>query len=394
MRLPIIAAAAFIIIGLLVDLYIYKAIRRNGGRKTVRTLHACLSAMMLAAIVVTICLPRRSGSDSSLLSIMWVLYTYMSLYVPKILFVITDLISRIPSLFHRNRWKWLSDCGAMAGAIVFAAMWWGALVNRYDIDVNEIEIPVAGLPDSFDGYRIVQFSDLHTGTYGSDTTFVSRLTDLLNSLDGDIIVFTGDIVNRNSDELRPFTEPLSRLTAPDGVYAILGNHDYGDYMDWPTVQAKTDNMQSLYDMYRTTDIDLLLNDHRILRHGSDSIVLIGVENIGDPPFKVYGSLSKAYSTPGDSTVKVLLTHNPAHWTDSIRNNTALNIPLTLSGHTHAMQMSIAGHTPASFRYETPAGLYTDSLGHNLYVNIGIGTVGIPMRLGATPEITVLTLRKQ
>ncbi len=224
---------------------------------------------------------------------------------------------------------------------------------------------------------------------------MSRLVDHINSLDPDLIVFTGDIVNRKTDEITPFVEVLGRLHAPDGVIAILGNHDYGDYMTWPSDEAKRENMQMLYDTYDTAGINLLLNQTEWIRRGNDSIAIIGVENIGDPPFPIYGSLSKAYPIPGDSTTKILLSHNPAHWVDSISGNDKARIQLTLAGHTHAMQIEMFGISPAALRYKTWGGLYADSHErHQLYVNIGAGTVGMPMRLGATPEVTLLTLRRR
>jgi predicted MPP superfamily phosphohydrolase len=178
-----------------------------------------------------------------------------------------------------------------------------------------------------------------------------------------------------------------------GVYAILGNHDYGDYGVWDSPQAKANNMNELYNCYAKTGIQLLLNETTWLHRGNDSIALIGVENIGDPPFKIYGSLPKAYPALADNNTKILLTHNPQHWVDSIKGHNDMNIALTLAGHTHAMQIEIAGISPAAWRYETWGGLYADTNKRQLYVNIGAGAVGFPMRLGATPEITLFTLRQ-
>lgn len=272
-------------------------------------------------------------------------------------------------------------------------MWWGATINRFHIDVNRVEVHVDGLPEEFEGITIAQFSDLHTGTFGTDTTFVGKLVDRINSLHPDIIVFTGDIVNRSSDEMRPFTTVLNRLHAPEGVYAILGNHDYGDYHNWPSAESKQANMNELYCLYSLTSMKLLRNETTWLHRGNDSIALIGVENIGDPPFTIYGSLTQAYPNLQDSNAKILLTHNPQHWVDSISSDPKANVALTLSGHTHAMQIEVAGISPAALRYQTWGGLYNAPDGHrHLYVNIGTGTVGIPMRLGATPEITLITLR--
>jgi len=342
---------------------------------------------------IALCIPRRSGSDEELRSVMWILFGFFSIYAPKILFTIIDLTASIPVLWRSKRIKAISAGGAALAVIVFLAMWWGALVNRYRIQVREIEVTVKNLPEVFDGYRMIQFSDIHVGSYGADTAYVSRVVDKINSLDGDVILFTGDIVNRRTDELLPFVRTFSRLKAPDGVFSILGNHDYGDYSSWPTPRHKELNMQLMDSLQAAMGWRLLRNEHEFIYHGNDSIALIGVENVGDPPFTVYGSLPDSYPDLSDNTPKLLMTHNPAHWRQEISDNGNINIALTLAGHTHAMQVELFGVSPAALRYPEWGGMYTDNAGkHYLYVNIGIGTVALPMRVGATPEITAITLR--
>ncbi|MDE6683989.1 MAG: metallophosphoesterase [Duncaniella sp.] len=349
---------------------------------------------MYLLLLVAVCLPRRSGDNGMLLCVMWVLFAFISVYVGKYLFVVFDLLASIPCLVKRKRIKPITWLGAVAGFAAFAIMWWGALIERFNIDVNEVEIVRTDVPEGFDGYRIIQISDLHTGTYGDDTTFVSTLVDRINALAPDLIVFTGDIVNSRSNEINPHIAPLSRLRARDGVYSIMGNHDYGDYASWTSKDEKDKSVRYLKQVQSDMGWHMLNNETEMLHNGTDSLALIGVENIGDAPFPIYGSLLKAYPSLNDSVFKVLLTHNPAHWTDSISGHD-INVPLTLSGHTHAMQMKVAGHSPAVYRYKTWGGLYADNDStHLLYVNIGAGTVGFPARIGATPEITVLTLRKK
>lgn len=395
MRLPILWSIILIIIQACIDIYIFRiAWKRTRSLRWPR-IQLWSSVVLLVYLIVTVSLPRRGGSDTMLTIIMWMLFGYLTVYVPKLLFILIDLIASIPRLWHHRRMKWLSWTGAAISAVLFIGMWWGALINRYRIDVAETTIGIENLPAEFDGYRIVQFSDFHVGTYGNDTTYVSRVVDKINSLHPDAIMFTGDIVNRRSEELRPFTVPLSRLQAHDGVFSILGNHDYGDYCEWPSSEAKADNMELMYRLQKQMGWKLLLNASQTLYRGNDSISVIGVENVGDPPFPVYGNLAKAYPTPGDNSVKILLTHNPYHWVSDIAPDSTVNIDLTLSGHTHAMQISAAGISPAAMRYTTWGGLYESTdLRRPLYVNIGIGTVGIPMRLGATPELTVITLRRK
>ncbi len=383
------------LINLGADIYIYKVLRKRFPTKQPARIQLVSAVVLYVLLAVIVCLPRRGGSEDTLLCVMWLLFSYMSIYIGKYLFIIFDLLALVPCLFKRGRIRWLSVSGIFVGTSVFIAMWWGALINRYRIQVNEVTVEIAGLPDSFDGYRISQFSDLHTGSFRNNTAFVAKLVDRINSTAPDLIVFTGDIVNRRSDELLPFTGILSNLEAPDGIISILGNHDYGDYSTWVDDNAKDENMRLLHNLQKNMGWQLLLNDYRYIKNGNDSIAIIGVENIGDPPFKSYGSLASSYPDITDSNVKILLTHNPAHWVDSIAGNSDAKIDLSLSGHTHAMQIEILGLSPAAFRYKTWGGLYFSPDNKKaLYVNIGSGTVGIPMRLGATPEITVITLKKK
>jgi len=394
MRLPVFILTVFILVNIAADTYIYIVVKRNFKNRWPARIHILTAAILLSMIAVAVCLPRMDCSNTMLVAIMWMLYTYIACYLPKYTFIITDLAARIPCLFGAKHVKWLSEAGLIASAVFFIALWWAALVNRLNIDVKEVTVAVDGLPAAYDGYRIAQFSDMHVGTFGNDTTFVSEFVDRINTLNPDLIVFTGDIVNSRTDELPPFVEPFRRLSAPDGVYSILGNHDYGDYSIWPSEAYKKENLQWMKDLQKEMGWKLLLNETRMLHRGNDSIALIGVENIGDPPFNIYGSLYRSYPDLSDNVSKILLTHNPAHWADSISSCDDVNIGLSLSGHTHAMQIKILDWSPSKYRYPTWGGLYSDDSGrHQLYVNIGGGTVGFPARLGATPEITLITLKK-
>ncbi len=392
MRLPLVLVLIVLAVSLAVDIFIYRRLRHDRAPRAVCVGYVVISAAALLTLIALAVMPKNTGSEGHLRAIMWVLYAYLSVYVPKIIYSIFALLRMaVSKLFHRSS-RWISVTGGVLGLLVFVLMWWGALFNRYNIDVNEVEVEIPGLPAAFDGYRIVQLSDIHTGSFSGDTAFLDRVVERVNSLHPDLIVFTGDIVNRHSDELRPYTGVLSRLSAPAGVWSIMGNHDYGDYYRWPSPEDKAADIRNLQHMQRGMGWKMLNNEHTWLRAGSDSIALIGVENIGEPPFHCYGSLAKAYPATGDDCLKILLSHNPAHWTDSISGNRANNIALTLSGHTHAMQIELLGLSPAAFRYRTWGGLYNDSLDHQLYVNIGLGEVGMPARIGATPEITLLVLK--
>ena len=393
MRLPILMMIITILINGVVDYYLFKTIKNRISKSVYAKCYAWLSVFVTLALIVTISLPRRTGTNESLVFIMWMLFAYFSIYIPKYIYIVCDLVARIPLLLKKQRIKWVSKTGIILGVVSFCLMWWGALVNRFNIDVNEVEVPISLLPTPFDGYRVAQISDLHVGTFGIDTTFLAEVVEKINSLDVDAVMFTGDIVNRNSAELQPFVSTLSRINARDGVFSVLGNHDYGDYSDWESPEAKEENLKLMHKLQKQMNWTLLLNETKQVYRGNDSIFIIGVENLGDPPFKNYGSLSNAYTTINDSTIKILLSHNPAHWERDIKDKKDNNIALTLSGHTHAMQMSIGSFSPAALRYKYWGGLYVDDSNHYLNVNVGIGEVALPMRIGATPEITVMTLRK-
>ncbi len=393
MRLPIILLTITFAISLITDVYVWLALRSEFKRRIWSIIHISLAGTLTLMLVSILFLPLRTGSDELLRTVMWLIYTYVSFYVPKYIFVIFDIIARLPRLWHSHWIKGISVAGIVIGSLIFLAMWWGALFNRYNINVTRVEVPVKNLPKGLNGLTIAQISDLHVGTYGTDTTFISNVVDSVNALNADIIVFTGDIVNRLAIEAEPFVSTLSRLKAKHGVFAILGNHDYGDYVDWNTDKDKRQNLVRLIQLEQDMGWHLLNNDNFTIVHNNDTLKIVGVENVGDPPFHTYGDLAKAYSTPSDPTTKILLSHNPTHWHNDIAGHKDQNFALTLSGHTHAMQIELFGLSPAAWRYNEWGGLYRDPETDNcLYVNIGIGTVGIPARIGATPEITLITLR--
>lgn len=393
MRFLLLPAILALLINGLVDFLIYHIIKNSKHNRPWAKLQLWSAVLLAVFLIVIVVLPKRNGSDTQLLTVMWGLYAYISIYVPKYIYLIFRILSRLPRLWKKKPSKIVSGTGGALALLVFLLMWWGALINRFNIQVRYADIPVASLPTSFDGLRIAQISDLHVGTYGYDDSFVRELVDSVNSLHPDIIVFTGDMVNRKSEEFVPFISAISKLKAPLGVYSIMGNHDYADYSDWPSPEAKDADVKALKSMQRKAKLKMLNNETAWIRLDSDSIALIGVENIGDPPFKSYGDLNAAYPHLNDKNVKILLTHNPAHWENDIQDHNT-NIALTLAGHTHAMQMELLGLSPASLRYDKWGGLYTDAKGQNLYVNIGAGAVGLPYRIGATPEITLFTLKKK
>lgn len=395
MRIPLILAVVLLLLQLATDTYLFliawRRIKKLGWAK----FQLAESAFFLVYVIVIFCLPVKDGQSDMLRTVMWMILIYIAVYGGKIVFVLFDLLASVPLLFRRKRLRYVSWLGAAAGIAAGLTVLWGAFINRFRLQVTEQTIEIENLPESFENYRIVQISDLHVGTYGSDVSFIERLVDKVNSLEPDMIVFTGDLVNQHTAELEPFVAALGRLNATDGVFSILGNHDYGDYHNWPSDQAKEENMERLMDLQIEMNWRLLTNSAETV-YGSnpaDSIIIIGVHNWGDPPFPQLGDLKGAYPELNDSTVKILLTHNPIHWKREVEQADSCNIRLTLSGHTHAMQFMLGGFSPAAWRYPGCwAGRYDSADGkRSLYVNIGTGTVGLPMRIGATPEITLFTL---
>ena len=404
MRIPFVLAAVLLVLSVLVDLYIYRDIKKN-AKKTFWPRFYGISSVVCWIFVIALWAWPKKSEDSGIISLMWMIYAYLSVYMAKIVYVVCSLLGSLFRIVFRRRPKWhfAKWTGATLALALFIVMWIGVFFTRRNIEVNEISIESPKIPAAFNGYKIAQISDLHVGTWGSDTTFVSSLVDEVNALHPDLIVFTGDVVNRMTSEIEPFFSVLSRLHAPDGVFSILGNHDYGDYVNWHDPADRTANNALLADRQKEMGWDLLNNERRYIVNDSDTILLIGVENVGDPPFPVYGDLGKALPASPDSVFnqndgrfKVLLTHNPAHWDMEVVKKT--DIDLTLTGHTHAMQMMLKigdwKWSPAKFRYGKWGGMY-ETDGQKLYVNIGAGEVGFPSRLlDAYPEITLFTLHHQ
>lgn len=394
---------------ILADIYILRDIRcylRGKKGKIAFVSFSIIAVVMLALLTATIILQIQDYPR--LYNVMWILFSYLSIFIPAIIYTVFSAIGKIFRCKKNGRSvNHVALAGFLVACFVFLSMWWGVFFTRNEILVKSIDYFNDNIPDSFDGYRIVQLSDAHLGTWGQDTVFVSRLVDTVNSLKPDVILFTGDIVNRETAELAPFLKTLSRLKAKDGVYSVLGNHDYGDYAKWRSQSEKAANLELMKVWQRQLGWKLLNNEHTFLTNDRDSIALIGVENWGEPPFKQYGNLSKAYSGEGteginlyDDKFKLLLSHNPEHWNQEVTSIS--NIDLTLSGHTHAMQMEFElGNwkwSPAKWKYPLWEGVYerenSEGKKMTLYVNTGCGEVGIPARYGtAYPEITLIRLKR-
>ena len=312
----------------------------------------------------------------------------LAVTIPKIIFILFDLLLKgIKLLTH-----WEISAGKISLIPAIATCLYiifGATEGKQHFQVKEVTFHSADLPAAFDGYRIIQLSDIHSGSWTGNPAPLQKAIDLCLEQQADLAVFTGDMVNSRSNELNEFMDIFSKLTAPDGVYSILGNHDYGLYVPWKHDSLRLADVDSLVARQNRMGWEMLNNDHRIIHRGNDSIALIGVENSGNPPFPDYAKL-QASCEGTDGMFKILLSHDPTHWRREVLPET--DIQLMLAGHTHDMQISLFGFSASRFFYPEHNGMYYEGK-RGLYVNIGLGHVLFPMRLGAWPEITVITLKR-
>jgi hypothetical protein len=270
------------------------------------------------------------------------------------------------------------------------------IANRYRYRVRKVKLAIDKLPPAFRGLKIVQISDIHTGSFDDHRAVEQGIERVLHQ-NPDIILFTGDLVNNVADEVdERFMKIYSRLKAPMGVYSTLGNHDYGDYVQWPSADAKKENLDRLKQKHSEAGWRLLMNEHVVLQRGEDKIALIGIENwSAKANFPKYGDMQAAYAGLDEKNVpfKILLSHDPSHWRAEVLEKFK-NVQLMLSGHTHGMQFGVDSKwfkwSPVQYVYDEWAGLYQEG-DQYLYVNRGFGFLGYPGRLGVLPEITVIEL---
>jgi predicted MPP superfamily phosphohydrolase len=314
-------------------------------------------------------------------------------YLPRLIAIVIKLLFLIPDYFKITTNRLSSTIALAIGSLLFFGGIIGIFINRFQFRIIEETIVSQSIPTSFENYKIVQISDLHLGTAKKSKEKYLKMVEMINDQKADLIVFTGDIVNNFATELEGWENILDKIRAKDGIYAVLGNHDYGDYVKWETPQDKQRNSRDIIDFFDKTDWKLLRNEYDTLIRNRDTIIIAGVENLVHPPFPQYGDLKA--TIPEKSNLPVLLlSHDPSHWDGEIKNYPA-DIFLTLSGHTHGFQFGIRSKniniSPVTMRYEKWGGLYSQNKKF-LYVNIGAGTIGFPGRIGMRPEITVLTLK--
>ena len=365
----------FIVLMALPDWYIYRHYIRHWKNKWMRLSYWIPSVSLLTAMGYIF---GGFAPESSLSALGVFLVVFLCINVPKALFsILMPLVKK-------------TAIGLGIALLAMAYLIFGATEGKRYFQVKETTIESKDVPQAFDGYRIVQLSDMHVGSWNGDTQAMEKAVSMINDLHPDLIVFTGDLVNNLASELDNFIPVFSKLKAKDGVYSVLGNHDYSTYVHWENPEDQKEELVRLKQKQAEMGWTMLNNRHVKLYNQNDSIALIGVENSGRPPFPDYAKLSEAMQGT-EGMFQILLSHDPTHWRREVLPQTY--IQLMLAGHTHAMQTKIFGFTPAQFIYAENDGLYREGE-QMLYVNIGLGHLLYPMRLGAWPEITLLTLKKK
>lgn len=292
------------------------------------------------------------------------------------------------------RSEFLAKTALIAASVPFGAMAYGIISGAHDYRVRKQTVRLPGLPKAFDGIRIAQLSDIHSGSFFNKTA-VRGGVQMALAEKPDVIFFTGDLVNNEASEVKDYLDVFNKLKAPHGVFSVTGNHDYGDYHRWPGQREKQQNFKDLIEAHRLMGFDLLMNEHRFLEIGGDRIAIIGIENWGGGRFAKYGKLDQAYKGTEDSPVKLLLSHDPSHWDAQVRPLFP-DIDLMFSGHTHGFQFGVEiGNikwSPSQYAYKQWAGLHQEGSQY-LYVNRGFGYLGYPGRVGMPPEITIIELKR-
>ena len=405
-----------ILLMVLLDIYVFQAVKVIShplSSKFKVVIYSVYWTMSVAAIVVLLILPYLHFDNqvrflrTTIFAI--VLGLFFAKLVASVFFMVDDVRRLVQwaagELFFQNtegeqlqegekisRSVFLSWAGVIAGGGLFATLLNG-FGNKYQYQVRRIALSFDSLPGSFKGLKIVHISDIHCGSLTDKNAVVKGVEKIMHEKP-DLILFTGDLVNNRADEMESFMDIFNRLNAPLGVYSTLGNHDYGDYVQWNSREDKINNLERLKQVHADLGWRLLMNEHVVLQKGEDKIALLGVENwSAKARFPKYGNMEKTYAGCSPHPFKILLSHDPSHWDAEVRSKYS-DIDLMLSGHTHGMQFGVEvpgfKWSPVQYVYQQWAGLYEEA-SQKLYVNRGYGFIGYPGRVGILPEITVLEL---
>lgn len=389
MRVSTIVLLAVFIINILCDSYIVKQVGRLIKSKVAKFIIFTASSLSYLAIILTSIVVIFPTGEYKIIKYYQeiLVLVLIVLFLLKAIFTAISMLDYVPLKRLNPNKKLFTIASLPVLAFVLGVFLYGSLVVRKTVVYNKVTVSLPRLPEAFNGYKIVQISDLHLKTMYNDTAFIKSIVDSINSYNPNMIVHTGDLVSVETSELTPFINTLSKLKAKDGVFAIMGNHDYGDYKDLKNNIYHHDEVRMFDEAHKAMGWKLLYNESMDIVLGADTMVLIGVENWGLPPFRQYGDINESYDTLNDDKFKVLLSHNPQYWTEILDNS---NIDLTLSGHIHAMQLKIGKYSPASLVNKYWTGLYKEGESY-LYINDGLGCTLYPFRFGAYPEVTIITL---
>jgi len=362
-------------------------LRKTTGRKVIKFLIWTIPTLFLLVFFLF----GFSVFNPSHPSFLWFMWLFILFILPANLIAIFASLDALFARLFAKKIHLTSILGYPLTIIIVIGLIWGA-ADRYHLEIRRVEIVTDQLPAAFDGLTIAQISDVHLGNLSNAKTYLETVATRINTEKPDLIVLTGGLVNLKGDEGNGLAAPFLKLHATLGKYAILGNHDYGDYITWETPEDKVANLNSVKALYKQLGFDLLLDEHRTITKDSAEIGIIGVENCGVAPFPCYGNLAKAMDSLS-TTCNILLSHDPTHWRAEVLQHPELT--LMLAGHTHGAQLGIDAFgmkwSPSQWIFKEWDGLYQEA-GQFLFINRGLGYVGIPFRLGMHPEITVITLK--
>lgn len=406
----------FALVLILIDLYVFQAVKMlvqdwaSYGRKSVTYLYWGLTIVsILALFTYHFVDPGKVGKSPRTFIMVGLFIAYFSklfavlfLFVDDVVRVGKWIVSKLsnPTGYEigngppMSRSDFLSKTALIAAAVPAATLGYGIISGAHDYRIRRRQIVLPNLPSAFDGLRIGQISDIHSGSFFNKTA-VKGGVDLLESEKPDVVFFTGDLVNNKAEEVKGYIDIFSKVKAPLGVYSTLGNHDYGEYVSWPSHQAKVNNLKNLMKAHSIIGWDLLMNENRLIGQNGEKLAIIGIENWGTGRWPKYGKLAEAYKGTEEASVKLLLSHDPSHWDAQVRPEYK-DIDITFAGHTHGFQFGVEiGNfrwSPSQYMYKQWADIYSEG-NQYLYVNRGFGYLGFPGRIGILPEITILELKK-
>lgn len=416
---PFLFTLIFSLFILAIDIYSYQGVRKltvaykPKVRKIIFGLFWIVPLILILGLIIYSLSYKVIPPSRVLTYFHFISGTFILFYVPKLVFIIFILLENLYLYLKSKlikseepkeesgssgkpitRAQFLTRAGIVIAGVPFISLAYGIKWGRFNFTVRNHTLKFPHLPPSFDGLRLVQFSDFHIGSFLNNPHKVEEAVQFINEQKADLLLFTGDFVNNVSSEMDHFVSMLNQLTASVGKFSILGNHDYGDYYRWNSYAERRENLERLIQTQNDMGLKMLLNDSFKIERAGEQIELVGVENWGLPPFPQYGDLEKALSNVNPNSFKILLSHDPTHWDEQVLHKT--NIDLTLSGHTHGAQFGIEipgwRWSPVSIRYKRWGGMYKEGAQH-LNVNTGIGFIGYPGRVGMPPEITVIQLKR-